>query len=198
MAPYLLPWRSLLFSSCFGVKPNFVIGLKERRKMFNLFMLRLASLRPPFQLQRFWGSSLNITPGSTWLQAIQKKLVEIFRFIFTITFARKNFLTVKAEYQENVWIPKQRASHHWKGIWWGSITPAQAVEDVILELEEQLAPKTLFSISLPILRFYYFCRLHSEKWRGQVQHLEDTQSWYTKKGVFFPPIWQVIVWGYWG
>lgn len=40
--------------------------------------------------------------------------------------------------------------------------PARGVEEMVSELGERLAPKTLFSISLPIPCFYVY-RPHAEK-----------------------------------
>ena len=83
-------------------------------------MLRLASARLPVWLQRMWddgwgaaipsADDLHITLVSdlaAWLQAIlQNELKYLDIFFPTVTLARKNFLTKKAEHQENVWIPK--------------------------------------------------------------------------------------------
>lgn len=99
-APYLLPWESLLL-------PNFLLGHREKRKLFNPFVLKRASARLPFLLQGSvdcGGAALpsagdrHTRPGSDlalWPRIITTWL----RYLDCHLTARKNFLTVKAQPQ---------------------------------------------------------------------------------------------------
>lgn len=52
-----------------GSRPNFLLGLREKRKLSNLFMLRLASARLPFLLQGTADCGREVLPSAGNLHA---------------------------------------------------------------------------------------------------------------------------------
>ena len=144
-------------------------------------MLRLASARLPVWLKRMWddgwgaaipsASDLHITLVSdlaTWLQAIPQNELKYLDIFFPHCHLSKKELSDKESWAPRKCMNSQVVSAPFlRQLMMRKCSPCPSCEGMVPELEERLAPKTSFSISFPILRFYHFCRPHSEKWKDK-------------------------------
>ena len=96
------------------------------------------------------------------------KWVEIFRHFSPHCHLSKKELSDKESWAPRKCMNSQVASAPFlRQLMMRKCSPSPSCEGMVPELEEQLAPKTSFSISFPILHFYHFCRPHSEKWKDK-------------------------------
>ena len=116
--------------------------------------------RWPTHHPSFWSSCMATSNPPKW--------VEIFRHFFPHCHLSKKELSDKESWAPRKCMNSQVASAPFlRQLMMRKCSPSPSCEGMVPELEEQLAPKTSFTISFPILRFYHFCRPHSEKWKDK-------------------------------